>query len=70
MNEIDYNDIKVLFFDVGNTLMSLDYELVCKELERNDIFCDASILQRADAAARPIISSELKKIKNDASTDE
>ena len=70
MNEIDYNDIKVLFLDVGNTLMSLDYDLVCKELEKNDIYCDPSVLNRADAAARPKISSEVKKIKDDPSKDE
>ena len=44
MNEIDYNDIKVLFLDVGNTLMSIDYEMVCRELERNGIHCDAGML--------------------------
>ena len=70
MNEIDYKDIKVLFLDVGNTLLSLDYELVCKELRKNDIYCDSNVLYRADAAARPIISSEVKKIKDDPSTDE
>ena len=70
MDEIDYNDIKVLFLDVGNTLMSIDYEMVCRELERNDIPCDEIILQRADASARPIISSEINKIKKDPLADE
>lgn len=70
MTEIDYSRIAVLFLDVGNTLMSIDFELVCRELGRNDIYCDASMLQRADAAARPIISSEVTKTKNDPSTDE
>lgn len=70
MDKIDYNDIKALFFDVGNTLMSMDYEMVCKELERNGIFCDAGILQRTDAAARPLISSEVNNIKKDPSVDE
>lgn len=70
MNEIDYNAIKVLFLDVGNTLMSIDYEMVCRELERNGIHCDAGMLQRADASARPIISSEVSKIKKDPSMDE
>jgi HAD superfamily hydrolase (TIGR01549 family) len=70
MNKIDYNAIKVLFLDVGNTLMSIDYEMVCRELERNGIHCDAGILHRADASARPIISSEVNKIKKDPSMDE
>ena len=70
MDKIDYNAIKVIFFDVGNTLMSIDYEMVCRELDKNGIHCSASILQRADASARPIISSEVNKIKKDPSTDE
>ena len=70
MTKIDYSKVAVLFFDVGNTLMSLDYELVCEELERNGIYCDAGMLQRTDAAARPGISSEVKEIKSDPSTDE
>ena len=66
----DYNKIKVLFLDVGNTLMSIDFELVCEALGENGIFCDAGTLHRAEAAARPLISSEVKKIKRDPSADE
>jgi len=70
MDEIDYNIIKVLFLDVGNTIMSMDYEMICREMERINIHCDAGILERADASARPIISSDVNKIKKDPSADE
>jgi len=70
MTEIDYNKIAVLFLDVGNTLISIDYAWVSKELRERGIQCDAKTLQRAEAAARPEISSQVKKIKNDPSSDE
>jgi len=70
MNKIDYNKIEVLFLDVGNTLISIDYVWVSKELREMGIQCDAKTLQRAEAAARPEISSQVRKIKNDQSKDE
>lgn len=70
MTGIDYNRVEVLFLDVGNTLISIDYVWVSKELRERGIQCDAKTLQRAEAAARPEISSQVIKIKNNPSSDE
>lgn len=64
MTDIAYNDINMLFLDVGNTLISIDFEWVCKELKEIGIRCDACTLQRAEAAARPEISSQVNEMKN------
>lgn len=67
MNKIVYDDVKVLFFDVGNTLISIDFAWVSEELSKRGIQCDAKTLQRAEAAARPEISSQINSVKNDPS---
>ncbi len=65
MTNIIYNRITTLFLDVGNTLISIDFDWVCKELKKNGIQCNADILRRAEAAARPAISStKINEIKN------
>ncbi len=70
MNNIVYDDIKVLFFDVGNTLIAIDLAWVSEELSKRGIQCDAKTLQRAEAAARPEISTQIHSVKNDPSIDE
>jgi len=57
LNKIVYDDVKVLFFDVGNTLISIDFAWVSEELSKRGILCDAKTLQRAEAAARLEIST-------------
>lgn len=70
MNKIVYDDVKVLFFDVGNTLISIDFVWVSEELSKRGIQCDAKTLQRAEASARPEISTQINSVKNNPSIDE
>lgn len=63
MNPIPYSEIKTLFIDAGNTLVSIDFPWVCEELAKRDITCTPEELQRAEAAARPDVSKELRDVQ-------
>jgi FMN phosphatase YigB (HAD superfamily) len=58
-----YKDIGTLFLDAGGTLVSIDFAWVCKELSRLGVHCNFEQLQRAEAAARPIVSEKLTKLE-------
>ena len=62
-----YREIDTLFLDVGGTLVSIDYEWVCEELSRFGVRCTLEQLQRAEAAARPIVSNKLAGLQPGAS---
>jgi len=63
MNKIPYKQLETLFLDVGGTLIAINFDWVCSELEKRGISCEASELQRAEAAARPIISAQRDKFQ-------
>jgi putative hydrolase of the HAD superfamily len=50
---IPYAGIDTVFLDVGNTLISIDFERVAAELAARRLICGADVLRRAEAAARP-----------------
>jgi len=54
---IPYDAIETLFLDVGNTLISIDFEWVAAEVEARGLSCAPDSLRRAEAAARPELSS-------------
>lgn len=54
---IPYGELEVLFLDVGNTLVSMDFQWVSDELARLGIHCGPEALRRAEAAARPVFSA-------------
>lgn len=62
--EIDYNNIKTLFLDAGNTLVSMDLEWFSGELKKFDINYSVEELKRAEASARPIVSSAIQQLKS------
>jgi putative hydrolase of the HAD superfamily len=62
--QIPYEDIRTVFFDAGNTLLSMDYEWIKDELREMGIRCEINELKRAEAAARPMLSSALEKLKS------
>jgi HAD superfamily hydrolase (TIGR01509 family) len=62
--QIPYKDLKTIFLDVGNTLVSMDFEWLKKDLVSRGILCDIEELRRAEAAARPIVSGALEKFKS------
>jgi HAD superfamily hydrolase (TIGR01509 family) len=62
--QIPYNDLQTVFLDAGNTLLSMDFAWIKEELQRMGIQCEINELKRAEAAARPILSSALEKLKS------
>lgn len=58
--EIPWEEISTLFLDVGNTLMSIHFERVAREVSARGLGCSAEELRRAEAAARPALSAWLE----------
>ena len=50
---VPYGDIDTVFLDVGNTLISIDFDRVAEELAARQLSCEPGALRRAEAAARP-----------------
>jgi putative hydrolase of the HAD superfamily len=48
--------IDTVFLDAGNTLVSMDFELICRVLASHGVACTPDALARAEAAARPALS--------------
>ena len=48
-----------LFLDAGNTLISIDFEIVAHELAAHGVRAEAAEIARAEAAARPALSQWL-----------
>ena len=64
VSHIPYKDLKTIFLDAGNTMVSMDYEWLKDELMRCGVSCELQELRRAEAAARPMVSSELERLKS------
>jgi FMN phosphatase YigB (HAD superfamily) len=56
---IPYGEIDTVFLDVGNTLISIDFDWVARELSARRAPCVAETLRRAEAKARPGYSDRL-----------
>jgi HAD superfamily hydrolase (TIGR01509 family) len=56
---VPYADIDTVFLDVGNTLISIDFDWIATELGSRGVATDAQSLRRAEAAARPLYSQRL-----------
>lgn len=63
-HQIPYNEIETVFLDAGNTLLSMDYRWIKEELEGIGIYCEIDELKRAEAAARPMLSLALERLKS------
>ena len=48
-----YNEIDTVFLDVGNTLISVDFDWIARELSARGHACEGEDVRRAEAAARP-----------------
>lgn len=59
MAPIPYADVETVLLDVGNTLISIDFERVAAELAARRWVCEPGVLRRAEAAARPGYSSRV-----------
>jgi len=54
---IPWGEIEAVFLDAGNTLVSIDFDRVVDELAAQGFTCSVPALRRAEAAARPAVSS-------------
>ncbi len=52
-------DLDAVFFDAGNTLITLDHALVCDVLATHGVTASPAALARAEGAARPAVSAYL-----------
>ncbi len=59
MSCIPYADIETVLLDVGNTLISIDFDWVAAELGALGQLIEADALRRAEAAARPGYSEQV-----------
>jgi putative hydrolase of the HAD superfamily len=53
--------LETLFLDAGNTLISIDFEIVAHELARHGVRAAPAQIARAEAAARPKLSAWLAR---------
>ncbi len=56
---IPFDALEALFLDAGNTLVSIDFDWIAAELGERGAACSAPSLRRAEARARPWISSQV-----------
>ncbi|MFQ5515042.1 MAG: HAD family hydrolase [Myxococcota bacterium] len=56
---IPYAELRAVFIDAGNTLFAMDYALMSETLEELGVHLAPGVLQRAEAAARPAVSSRV-----------
>ncbi|MBN1625468.1 MAG: HAD-IA family hydrolase [Deltaproteobacteria bacterium] len=69
MRKVPFKDIDTVFIDAGNTLLSMDYPWIKEELEKLGIGCEIDELKKAEAAARPVLSSAIEKLKSTEDRD-
>lgn len=56
---VPYAEIDTVLLDVGNTLISIDFDRIAAELAARDWPCRPEALRRAEAAARPGYSEQV-----------
>ena len=66
---IPYDQIDTIFLDVGNTLISIDFDWIAAELSARGFACEPASVRRAEAAARPGYSQLLFVDGVEAGTD-
>jgi putative hydrolase of the HAD superfamily len=50
---IPYDQIETILLDVGNTLISIDFDWIAAELGARGFACESAAVRRAEAASRP-----------------
>ena len=56
---IDFREIEALLFDLGGTLVSMDFDWMARELVALDMACESAALARAEFAVRRLVSAKL-----------
>jgi len=54
---LPFDEIETVFFDVGNTLLSIDFDWVSEELSSRSVEVSPDAIRRAEAQARPALSA-------------
>lgn len=62
-----YIALETLFLDAGNTLISMDYGWIARELGAHGLETDAADIARAEAAARPATSKHVAQGRDQSS---
>ena len=68
-DEIPFAHIDTVFFDVGNTLLSIDFDWISEEFATRGLEALPSAIRRAEAAARPLVSAGIAN-RDDKETQE
>ncbi|MBI4880454.1 MAG: HAD family hydrolase [Planctomycetes bacterium] len=68
-NDLPYAALEILFLDVGNTVLSMDFDLLCAELRERGARIEVAALRRAEARARPIVSAAIRDNAGNTSFD-
>lgn len=66
---IPFAEIDTVFFDVGNTLLSIDFDWVSEELSARGLRTTSGAIRRAEAAARPQVSAGIAERKDKESQE-
>jgi HAD superfamily hydrolase (TIGR01509 family) len=56
---INFGQIDALLFDLGGTLVSMDFEWMARELLALDIACESATLARSEISVRRLVSAKL-----------
>jgi putative hydrolase of the HAD superfamily len=59
MTAINFEQIDAVLFDLGGTLVGMDFAWIAQELLALDVVCDSAELARAEVAARCLVSAKL-----------
>lgn len=59
MATINFQEIDAILFDLGGTLVGMDFAWIARELLALDIVCDSAALARAETAARLLVSAKI-----------
>jgi len=59
MKRLPFDRFETVFLDVGNTLLTLDFAWVARELAALGMPVEVAALRRAEAAARPLVSGRI-----------
>jgi len=62
LNAVPWAAIDAVFLDAGNTLVSMDFDWILRELRGRGGDADRATLLRAEAAARPHVSARLAEL--------
>ncbi len=69
MPSIPWGDLDTLFLDAGNTLVSMDFTWISRELAALGIDTTPRIVERAEAAARPVVDAALDRLASTEGAD-